>query len=103
MNACQILMPSAFFPELTGIPIYKTLLFCCLAASFPRVLAQLSGPTLVERPISVCVLGLLLAVAMSWLSQLKITYAKDASLDFSKLVIYYLVLVANVDSPARLR
>jgi hypothetical protein len=103
LNATQILMPSAFFPELGSFPFYTIILLCCLAASYRGVLAQLDRRTLAEQPISVCVLGLLLAVALSELSHLRLSTTREACLVFSKLVAYYLLLVANVDCAARLR
>src|ERR1700751_4272307 len=103
VNAVQFIMPAAFVADLAAFPIYQVVVLCCLAVSYPRVLSQLDRVTLVERPITVCVLGLLVAVALSFLSQVNLYYTRTATLDYLKLVIYYLLLVANINSPARLR
>jgi hypothetical protein len=103
LTASQILMPSAFFPELGEYSIYLIILICCLTVSIPRVLALLNRTTLVEQPITVCVLGLQVAVALSHLSHFVTYLLQDSMTSFFKLVLYYLLLVANVDSSARLR
>src|SRR4051794_25900764 len=103
MNMVQILMPSAFVADLEAVPIYQFLLLGCLAASYPAVLAQLQPASLAGRPISACVVGLFVAVELSFLSHAHFLHARTLGPEFAKLVLYYLLLVANVDSPARLR
>ena len=103
LNLVQILMPSAFVRDLEAVPIYLFVLLGCLVASYPGVLAQLHPASLAGRPISVCVLGLLVAVELSFLSHAHFLYARTLGPEFAKLVLYYLLLVANINSPARLR
>jgi hypothetical protein len=53
--------------------------------------------------VTVCVLGLLAAVVLSNLSHGATYEARRGGLLFFKIVLYYLLLVAVVDTPARLR
>jgi hypothetical protein len=48
-------------------------------------------------------LGLLVAVVMSHLARLDFGLARYWGMDFARVVLYYLLLVAVVDSPGRLR
>jgi hypothetical protein len=101
--AATFLMPGAFVPELTTLPIFNCLILACLAASSTRVLGQLGRAELAGAPITVLVLGLLAAVALSHVSQGYFRYAYDSTWDFAKFVVFYLVLVANLSTPTRLR
>jgi putative inorganic carbon (hco3(-)) transporter len=97
------LMPGAFVPELTDVPFFNILTLSCLAASFPRVLGQLTARSLARNPITACVVGLLAAVVLSYVSQANLTYARYQGTEFAKIVIFYLVVVANIDTPRRLQ
>jgi len=103
VNAALFIRPSEIVPGLEAIPIYNILISSCLLVSFPVVQKELTSRVLVETPISVCVVGMQAAVMLSHLSRYDLTYTKDAGIDFLKITLYYLLLVALLDSPARLR
>jgi hypothetical protein len=103
VNAALFIRPGEIFPDLENLPVYNVLILTCLATSLSAVLAQLSLRALVERPISICVLGLQLAVLLSHLSHLNLFYARIFGLEFFKVVLYYLLLVAVVNTSQRLR
>src|SRR5438270_5770668 len=65
LNAALFLRPAEIVPALYGLEIYLVVILACLAASFPVVLDQLRPAELERRPITVCVLGLFLAVVLS--------------------------------------
>jgi O-antigen ligase len=58
--------------------------------------------SLARWPIAACVVALLPAVFLSHFSHLETFYAREKSIEYAKLVIYFLLLLANVDSPRRL-
>ena len=103
VNAAMFIRPAEIAQELSSVPIYLILIVACLAVSFPKLLTKWSSQPLAERPLSACVLGLLAAVILSHVSHFEIGLARWWGLDFAKVVLYYLLLVAIVDSPARLR
>ncbi|MDR3623154.1 MAG: O-antigen ligase family protein [Paludisphaera borealis] len=103
VNATLFVRPAEVIPELLELPIYNVLILGCFAYSYPVVLRQLSGKSLVETPITACVVGLLGAVVLSHLSHLHLFGARTSGFLFAKIVMYYLLLVGLVDSTDRLR
>jgi hypothetical protein len=101
VNATLFIRPGEIVPDLEGMPIYNVIILACLAVSFPVVLAQLSLRSLVNSPISMCVVGLQAAVILSHLSHLQFFYARQMGFDFFKIVLYYLLLIGLLDTPAR--
>lgn len=103
LNAALFIRPAEVVPGLIGLPIYNVLILGCLAFSSPVVLRQLRGAALVENPITSCVVGLFGSVVLSHLSHFQFFEAQASASLFVKVVLYYLLLVGLVDSPARLR
>src|SRR5205807_2748673 len=71
--------------------------------SLPGLLEQFTGRALASRPVTVCVLGLLAAVFLSHAAHGSLYDARMAGFAFLKVVLYYLLLIANVNTLARLR
>jgi len=103
LNAILLIRPEDFFPEIGDFRLYLIVICLNLAAALPKIQSLLQPNKLVNRPITVCVLGILAATALSNLARLRIGFAFDVSTDFAKVVIYYLLFVAVVDTPERLR
>jgi O-antigen ligase len=103
VNAVLFIRPAEIVPGLEDLPLYEVAILACLAVSFFSVLRQLRPRSLVQRPITVCVLGLLPAIVLSGLPRFWFTGAVHAGADFGKIVVYYLLFVATVNSAARLR
>src|SRR5438046_3065166 len=102
LNATLYVRPAEIVPGLLGLEIYQTLIIACLAVSFTSVLAQLSIRSLESRPITVCVIGLAFAVVLSHLANVYLSAALLQGWDFLKVVLYYLLFVGLIDSPARI-
>jgi hypothetical protein len=102
VNATLFIRPAEVVPALIGLPIYNVLIVACLVVSFGSVLGQLNGRSLHENPLTACVVGLLLAVMLSHLAHAQLRLAWDSAGEFAKVVLYYLLLVAILDSPTRL-
>ncbi len=103
VNAALFIRPSEIAPALATVPIYLILILACLAISSPKIIAQWTTQSLSGRPVTACMLGLLLSVVMSHLARFDVGLARWWGLDFAKIVLYYLLLVAVVDTPSRLR
>lgn len=99
----MFIRPGEIVPDVAGLPIYEWVILSCLAASLPSVLPQLTQHSLVEHPITVCVLALLSAVFLSHISHGIWWQAQEGSTEFLKIVIYYLLLTANINSLNRLQ
>src|SRR5437773_7286526 len=94
VNAVLFLRPQELLPSLEALPIYNVLIVLCLAVSFTAVMNQLNTKSLLTRPITLCVLGLLFALLISNLQHLDLALAKETGVEFTKVVIYYLLMVA---------
>jgi hypothetical protein len=103
MNVVLFIRPAELVPGLAGLPIYECLILTCAAASGRSLVKEFAGKSLAARPITTCVIGLLVAVPVSHLSHFAVSDAWAASFDFFKVVVYYLLFVTVVNSPARLR
>jgi hypothetical protein len=103
LTAVQLIRPEDFFPAIAGLRLYLISLGLCLLAASPRLLAALRPDELARRPITLCVLGVLAAGVLSHLVRGQFGLAADFVDDFSKAVLYYLLLLAVVDTPHRLR
>ena len=103
LNGILFIRPEDFLPEIAGARLYLIVIVLCLVATLPNLLPQLSLRNLARRPITVCVLGLLGAVALSQLVRGRLDAVEDFVPEFAKVVAYYLLLIAVVDTPARLR
>lgn len=103
LNAVLFARPSELVPALAEVPVYEIVILTCLAASLPGVLRQFSPRALASQPVTVCVLGVLGGIVLSQLSRLYIGMAWQEGFSFAKVVVYYLLLMATVNTPARLK
>jgi O-antigen ligase len=103
LNAVLFVRPADLLPELEKASIYEAVILLCLAASAPALLAQLAPARLGRRPLTVAVLGLLGAVVLSQLARGSLGETLTQGTMFLKIVLYYLLLVAVVDTPGKLR
>jgi O-antigen ligase len=103
VNAALFIRPGEIEPELQSLPIYLTLISACAIATFA---VEQTGPAprqLLANPITACVIGVFFAVVLSHLSRLALWDAAAAGTEFSKIVVYYILLVAVIVTPERLR
>jgi hypothetical protein len=103
LNAILLIRPEELRPDWAGTHLYQFVIMFCLVAALPRLLEQLTPAELEVRPISVCVLGLLVAAALSHLARGRFDAMTEYVPEFAKAIAYYLLLVALVDTPARLK
>jgi len=103
VNAALFIRPAEIFPQLEDWPIYEVLILASLFFSGPTLLRRLRPRSIVDRPIALCIIGLLPAVILSHWSHLRIGEGFGCGIEFSKIVLYYLLLAGLIDSPNRLR
>jgi hypothetical protein len=102
VNAALFLRPAEIVPGLVGLEIYLFLIVACLLFAFPAVIEQLSVRTLDRNPLTVCVLGLWIAVIVSHLCRFHVGGAAASGYEFFKILVYYLLFVGLVTTPERL-
>jgi O-antigen ligase len=103
LNATLFIRPAEIVPGWEEAPVYLTVFLACLVVAYPRLLVQLTPTALVRQPISACILGLWAMAVLSQAIQLQVGAALDVANTFGKVVLYYFLFVAVIDTPARLR
>lgn len=104
LNAVLLLRPEELFPEIAGLRLYLIVMVATCLLSLPDLRRVLSPDALRTNPVTVCVL-------LYYVASL-ITYAVVGKMDeainlfgpeFGKVVIYFVLLQAVVDTPGRFR
>ncbi len=103
VTAILFVRPSEVIPAVYGWQIYEAAICLCAMASLPSILRQFRLSALRDRPVTVCVLGLVVAVAFSYFAKLAVSSGVTYASEFGKQVVYYLLLVANVNTIVRLK
>jgi putative inorganic carbon (HCO3(-)) transporter len=104
LNAVLFMRPYEIFPDLADVPIYYFVILPCILASLPALLFRvLTFRSLAEQPISVCVLALLPLSVFSMLGKLTQADMQTLVWEFAKVLVYYVLLIANVSTPLRIR
>jgi O-antigen ligase len=103
VNAALFIRPAEVIPGVQDLQVYTYAILPCLIIATPGILDQLRGAQRVARPVTVCVLGLWVAVVLSHLFHGEIEKAGLGAFEFGKVVAYYLIFVAIVNTPRRLR
>lgn len=103
LNAVLLIRPEELYPDLAGARLYLTVMAACLFTAGPRLIAVLQPHKLAERPITLCVIGVWAASVLSQLVRGQVDVALEVGAEFGKVIVYFLLLVAVVDTPSRLR
>lgn len=102
LTGTLFLRPAEIIESVRGAPIYLCVISGCLILNVSRVAKQARPAVLARRPISACVVGLLLAVVLSHVAHGLPREALASLSEFGKVVLYFLLLLAVIDRPARL-
>ncbi|HVT79144.1 MAG TPA: O-antigen ligase family protein [Phycisphaerae bacterium] len=102
VNATLFIRPGEIFPATESLPIYLWLIAACAAAALPAVLTQLRWSNLSRNAGVFCVLMLLPAIFLSHASHFNFYSARYGAIDFSKILLYFLLLIALINTRARL-
>ena len=103
LTAILLLRPADIIPPLMGLPLYQGVILICIALSFGNILKQITMRSLRAHPISVCMVGLLVAIVMSHLSHMQLLLAAESGDYFFRICLFYFLLVATIDTPERFR
>ncbi|MBY0232180.1 MAG: O-antigen ligase family protein [Gemmataceae bacterium] len=103
VNAILFVRPADVVPAFINIEFYQYAILACLLVSFPAVLDHLQPAKMEKRPIDLCVIGLFFATVLSHAASARLDRMVDEGFASFKVVVYYLLFVALVTTPARLR
>jgi O-antigen ligase len=107
VNATLFIRPAEIAPQIESLPSYEVLIIACLLFGLPSVYPQLAPRSLAQRPVTLCGLALMVAVICSHLFSPShgffIWGARMSAYKYFKILVYFLLLVSLVDTPARLR
>jgi O-antigen ligase len=105
LNGALFLRPNEILPQLEGkeLHIFLVLILLCLAHCLPAVFRQLRPSSLAQNPIAVCVIAILPAVIISLLANGDTWYVREEGIKLAQIVVYFLLLLALVNSPQRIR
>ena len=103
VNVALFIRPAEIVPSMQGWEIYFYIIVACLIVAVPDVLRHLSEKSPVLQPITLCVLGILIAIFIADVLETNVAEAWRKGYFFTKIVIYYLLFVSLVTTSFRLR
>ncbi len=102
-TATLFLRPAELFIWLEGAPIYEALILGTFALTFQSFLAHFHQFMLARQPITLCVLGVFAAIALSHFQYIYVGGVIDSGTLFLKTLIYFGLLVTVVNTPDRFK
>ena len=102
-TATLFLRPAELFEWIGEAPIYEALILSTLALTFQSVLAHFRQFMLTRQPITLCVVGVFIAIGISHLQYFYMGGVLDSGTFFLKTLIYFGLLLAVVNTPSRLK
>ncbi len=103
LNAIIFIRPAEVFEPFYGMPLYNIGVVICFVVSLPNILAQFATEKIVTRPMSACVFALLPATILSHVVHGDWSAVIQSIDDFSRLVLYWTLLLGTVTTVGRLR
>ena len=103
VTAIMIIRPADFVPGLEGANLYLIAIVPCILLSWHKVIPQLTTAGLRERPVLVFGIGILSISLVSNLLHGQFQVGFDFATDFLKVLMFYLLMLGHIDSPARLK
>ena len=102
-NAALFVRPAELLPSLGDVQLYLLLIAATIVCALQRLHNQLSLRTMLQQPVNLCVAGMVVAVALSHVTRGDVGAAATGALMMVKVALYYMLLVALVNTPERLR
>jgi putative inorganic carbon (hco3(-)) transporter len=88
--------------ESAGSRIYMIVIILCLLTTFQQLLFQFKPASLFRRPITCCVIGMLLCIQFSKVVNGYVDVFDNDFSESAKVVLYFLLLMALIDTPERI-
>jgi hypothetical protein len=103
VTAIQFIRPTDFVPGIESVPLYLIAIVPCTILSWHKLVPQLSMSSMRRDPVFVFAIGLLVVCVASGAVTARLQGAIDGGTEFAKNLIYYLLMVAHIDSPRRFK
>jgi hypothetical protein len=107
VNILLFIRPEEIVPQFGYFPTYEAVIILCMGFSMPALYEQVRPSMLCERPITLLAVMMVFAVMFSHLfcpwNFLFIWGARMSAYKFLKILVYYLLLVGLLNTPAQLR
>jgi hypothetical protein len=103
VNAILIIRPSEIFAELYGVELYFYAIALCAVVAVPEVIRYLTAEPIEKRAVTLCVFAILVFAVLSPLSRFNGGEAAQAGSLFGKVVVFFLLFVSIINTPARLK
>ncbi len=94
--------PADIVPQLRDVPVYQFLIVAAILLSYRCIGSQLQQQFFVNRPVTVCILMLVVAVALSHLSNGFFWGARASAWMVLKVVALYLLIAGVLNTPQRI-
>jgi len=93
----MILRPGEMISGLAGVPIYEVLILSTSALSFGGLLNHFRVSSLQRQPVTLCLVGVFIAIPVSHLSHMYLTGAYTGAVEFFKAALLFALLLVVVD------
>ena len=103
VTAILFLRPAEIFPDLEGLKIYKRSIGIALLCAFPALRKYMRWRILRQQPVTICVLALFVAAVLSHLVHFNLFELFYTLKEYSKIILYYLLIVTVVNTPKRFK
>lgn len=103
VNAALFLRPGEIVPALRGWEIYFYLIIACFLAAAPEVIRTVLGKPPQMQPLLLCVLAIAVMIPLPFFFSGDVGDAGRSVIFFAKSVVYYVLFISLVTTPARMR
>jgi O-antigen ligase len=104
VNAVLFTRPAEVVDSLQALPIYYVVMSACLVVSLPSMLDALVRRRVYSHPAFVCMAAFCVAAMMSiFVNAKSLQEASDEGIELIKTFLYFVLFLALVDRPSRLR
>ena len=103
VNALLLIRPGDMYPGLRALHLYELSMLGCMAICLPWIVPQFKIASLRARPITACMLCVLLFVVITPLYRGYTDLFAEYAPEFAKMVLYYLVLTVIIRDARHLR
>lgn len=102
-TALLLIRPTEMVPTLEHLPLYLMAIAGAVLFGANSLQMQLRWETMRQQPVILCMLGMILAIAASRLTTGHTDGLVGSVVEMVKIAVYFLLLVALINTPQRLR
>jgi len=103
LTATLFLRPAELFVWMEGMPLYEGLILGTFVLTAASVESHFRLRAMIRQPITLCALGLLVAMVLSHLTHMYLGGVRDSLDQFLRTLLYYALVITVVNSPWRMK